>query len=168
MPPVLGSTRRTAREESPPRGGGDRRRRLAVGALGVLVLAWAAVAFLLASADFLARLVGPPQAVGVTAWSPGEYASERLADFLGQIEPRVPPGRVVLFSAPAAAAEEELFLSLWGAYHLPRHRVIRARHPAAGAGEYLVVYDGVPPRPPGEELFRHPVGALYRLPAGAR
>lgn len=136
-----------------------------VAGLGVGVLAWATVAFGLAGAGFLRRLAAPPEAVGVTAWSPGEYASTRLESLFVAVEPRVPPGRVVLFSAPSLAAEEELFLSLWGAYHLPRHRVIRARHPAAATGEYLIVYDG--PGDEGvaaEELLRHPVGRLYRLP----
>lgn len=142
------------------------RRRLAAAA-GLAVLAWTGVACAVAVVRFADRLLGPPRPVGVTGWSPGEYASTRLEGLLAAVEPRVPPGRVVLFSAASAPAEEELFQSLWAAYYLPRHRVVRARHPAAAAaGEYLVVLDGGAAAAPagGEELLRHPAGALYRLP----
>lgn len=152
--------------EPPPR----RLRRAAAAALVVALTLWAGVLFGVAVARFAARLGGPPRPVGVTSWNPGEYASARLERFLAEVEPRVPPGRVVLFSAAAAPAADELFQSLWAAYYLPRHRVIRARHPAAGAaGEYLVVFDGgaaAAPPPGSEELLRRPEGALYRLPGG--
>lgn len=163
MPPVPSLRRPSASRAPSP----ATRRRIA-GVLGVLLAVWVAAASILTGIDFVARLVGPPQPLGVTAWSPGEYASTRLADLLAEVEPRVPAGRVVVFSAPSAGAEEELFLSLWGAYHLPRHRVIRARHPAAGVGEYLVVYDGTAPVAAGEELLRHPAGTLHRLPVDSR
>lgn len=140
------------------------RRDLLGGIAGVLVLAWAAAAFCLAGADFVDRLTGPPRPLGVTAWNPGEYASARLERLFAAVEPLVPPGELVLVSAPAATAEEELFLSLWGAYHLPRHRVVRARHPGSPAGAYLVVLDDGSSAAGGERLLRHPAGALYRLP----
>ena len=146
----------------------SRRRRLAAAA-GLAILAWTGVACAVAVARFADRLIGPPRPMGVTGWSPGEYASGRLEALLAAVDPRVPPGRVVLYSAAAAPAEEEYFQSLWAAYYLPRHRVIRARHPGAAAGEYLVVVDGRGAAAPrgSEELLRHPAGTLYRLPAGA-
>lgn len=144
------------------------RRRLAA-ALGVAILAWTGVACAVAAGRFADRLLGPPRPAGATRWNPGEHAAGRLEAFLAAVEPRVPPGRLVLFSLAAAPAEEEYFQSLWAAYYLPRQRVIRARHPAAAAGEYLVLVDGGGTAPPagGEELLRHPAGALYRLPAAA-
>lgn len=148
-----------------PRFAAPGRRRLAAAA-GLALLAWTGVACAVAVARFADRLLGPPRPVGVTGWNPGEYGSGRLEAFLAAVEPRVPPGRVVLFSAASAPSEEELFQSLWAAYYLPRHRVIRARHPGAAAGEYLVVSDGGAAAAPAgaEELLRHPAGALYRLP----
>ena len=137
-------------------------------AIGLGVLLWSAALFAVALVRFGDRLLGPPRPVGVTAWNPGEYESARLERFLAAVEPHVPPGRVVVF-ATDAPADQELFQSLWAAYHLPRHRVIRSRHPAAGAaGEYLVVFDGGAAAPAGgEELLRRPEGALYRLPGAA-
>lgn len=141
--------------------------RLAAG-LGVALLLWTGAAFALATARFAERLAGPPRAVGATAWNPGEYGAARLEELLAAVEPRVPPGEVVLLSAAAAPAEEELFLSLWAGYYLPRHRVIRARHPAAAEAGYLVALGAdAAPEAGGagaEELLRHPTGTLYRLP----
>lgn len=150
-----------------PLSAAPRRRRLAAAA-GVAILAWTGVACAVAVVRFADRLLGPPRPVGVTGWSPGEYASARLEGLLAAVEPRVPPGEVVLLSAAAAPAEEELFLSLWAGYYLPRHRVIRARHPAAAEAGYLVALGAdAAPETGGagaEELLRHPTGTLYRLP----
>lgn len=137
-------------------------------ALGLALLLWAAAACVAATAGFLERLLGPPRAVGATRWNPGEYGPARLEELLAAVEPRVPPGEVVLLSAGRAPAEEELFLSLWAGYYLPRHRVIRARHPAAAEAEYLVAFGAGQAPPKGEELLRQPSGALYRLPRGGR
>jgi hypothetical protein len=137
-------------------------------ALGAALLLWTAAVFAVASVRFVDRLLGPPRAVGATGWNPGEYGPGRLEELLAAVEPRVPPGEVVLVSAAPAPAEEEMFVSLWAAYYLPRHRVIRARHPAAAQGRWLVAF-GAEASPPGgaaEELLRHPSGALYRLPPG--
>lgn len=132
-------------------------------ALGLALLLWTAAACVVATARFAERLLGPPRPVGASAWNPGEYGSARLEELLAAVEPRVPPGEVVVVSAAAAPAEEELFLSFWAGYYLPRHRVIRASHPAAAAAEYLVALGPDPAPRAGEELLRHPSGVLYRL-----
>lgn len=150
-------------------GGPHRRRRRVALVLGAALLAWTAALFAVASVRFVDRVAGPPRPVGVMGWNPGEYASNRLARLLAAVEPRLPSGSVVLISAGHERRGEEFFLSLWAAYHLPRHRVIGAHHPGAAAGEYLVVFDAPPEAPAGgEALLRHPLGTLYRLPASGR
>ena len=140
-------------------------RRLAA-AVGLALLLWTAAACVVATVRFAQRLLGPPQPAGASAWHPGEYGSARLEELRAAAAPRVPPGEVVVVSAAPAPSEEELFLSLWAGYYLPRHRVIRASHPAAAEARYLIALgpEAAPRR--GEELLRHPSGALYRLPGG--
>jgi hypothetical protein len=138
-------------------------RRLAA-ALGVALLLWTGAACVVATARFAGRLLGPPRPAGASAWNPGEYGAARLEELLAAVEPRVPPGEVVVVAAAPAPAEEELFLSLWAGYYLPRHRVIRASHPAAAEAAYVVALGPAAAAPPaGEELLRHPAGVLYRL-----
>lgn len=138
----------------------------------MVVLGWTAVAFAVATGGFIDRATGPPQPVGVTRWNPGEYAPNQLASLLEAVAPRVPAGRLVLIHADRAPAEEQYFLSLWAAYHLPRHRVVRAGHPAAATGDHLVVFSPghrpPPPEPQWQPVLEHPAGALYRRPAGDR
>lgn len=142
-------------------------RRLAA-ALGLALLLWAAAACVVATARFAQRLFGPPRPVGASSWNPGEHGPARLEELLAAVEPRVPPGEVVVLAAAPAPAEEEMFISFWTAYYLPRHRVIRAGHHAAAQAEYLIALGPDAAPRAGEELLRHPSGTLYRLPRGGR
>lgn len=102
----------------------------------------------------------------VVFWRLGTPPPARLAEFLEPVGEAVPEGSVVVFAtgSEGGGGDAEFFQSLWAAYVLPRHRVVRLARPAARTeGEYLAAYGTEIEHPRLVELDRPPGGVLYRI-----
>jgi hypothetical protein len=135
------------------------RRRAGTAAL-ILLLAVAAVGFAAEVVRFERRLgerVGSPE-----GWRLDSPDAAGVGHFLASVEPTIPPGALVAFAPAVNLPAEEHFISLWAAYHLPRHRLIRYGHYATGSADWLVGYRRTVDDPRFVLARRLPSGALYR------
>lgn len=91
----------------------------------------------------------------VFAWralTPPVQEVRRFAELAGA---RVPEGEAILFTLspddPDARADDEFFLSMWTAYHLPHHPVLRRQNvaPGAAAPRYRLDVTNWPPSQDG-------------------
>lgn len=99
-------------------------------------------------------------------WRFATPQAAELARLAASARGRLPEGAVVAVDAPALDDPANFFLYLWAAYRLPRHDVVRWRHPEERrlAG-YLLAWGEPPPGAAGAvPLLRRPSGGLYRLP----
>lgn len=106
-------------------------------------------------------------------WSLRSPEVEELRGLLAEADGRLPAGSLVAVTSPwPPGGPQEFFFSLWCAYLLPRHDVVRASQPWAlkRADSFLAhrAVSGAPQiePPPGRApvlVFEHPAGSLYRL-----
>ena len=145
--------------------------------VAALLLAWAGWAFAVTALEVGSQSLDRSDPEAVAAWRLGEPRAASLRTFLHTMAVYLPPDRVVAFSAASDDFDQRFFLTLWSAYFLPEHRVVRlpgsVAEPdlAAVPADYVITYnhrfDLPRPGPPGlEEVARHPSGALYRVGGG--
>lgn len=145
-------------------------RRLLLGAL----IVWGAWAFadglLVAFREPPAPLEAPP-----SHWSLRAPAVAELEGFAREIDRALPAGRRIAVGRRGLSPAEDFFLSLWLAYVLPRHDVLRARlRWPLDRADYLLLHrsslddyrpeavEAVFARPP-RLVLEHPAGTLYRI-----
>lgn len=87
-------------------------------------LVWSMIAFGLRGFDALRQAALPPLTPAML-WRIDSSQIEEWAQFFGAVEQRVPLGSTIIVDAPGADPADEFFLSLWAAYYLPRHEVVR-------------------------------------------
>lgn len=98
-----------------------------------------------------------------------------LEGFAREIDRVLPAGRRIAVGHRGLSPSEDFFLSLWLAYVLPRHDVLRARlRWPLDRADYLLLHRGsladfrpeaveaVFDRPP-RLVLEHPAGTLYRI-----
>lgn len=135
---------------------------------GALLLAWIAFWFL-AEVNALRRDTASPPNPGIVAhWGLSTPRAQGFGYWVAKMRPEIPAGAVVVLTSSTGNREQDFFLTLWAAYHLPRHRVIGTEHPEAWTrGEYLLAYDTkVETAPDGRRLSvvaEDHVGVLYRI-----
>ncbi len=99
----------------------------------------------------------PGEGVPPSQWKLGWPQTEGLREGLMMVRGRVPEGALVAVEAPSLDGPELFFLSMWCAYDLPRHTVVRRalveeRHVGA-RGSFLLRW--LPTEEPsGDELVR--------------
>jgi hypothetical protein len=147
---------------------------LRIAILGAAVL-WGAGSFgfevFHAFADSPPPLEAPP-----SQWTLRAAPARELSDFLKGLDAGLPRGSLVAVGDRGLPASEDFFLSLWVAYDLPHHDVVRARHrPLLDRADYLFLYrssledfreeaiDAVFAKRP-VRVAEHPAGTLYRIP----
>lgn len=144
----------------------------------LLLLAWGLTSF---SLELLRafRLPAPPTAPP-SRWTLRSPAVGEIGSFADRIDPILEPGRRIVLSTPRPWAED-FFLSLWHAYHLPRHDVVRGVHRWAHSGATHLIATPTPvstlpgdrvPRLPATPLASHSSPTysahLYRLAGAGR
>lgn len=118
----------------------------------------------------------PPLQAPPSHWTPRAAAVVELEDFLDPLDHGLPRGSRIAVASHGLSESEDYFLSLWAAYHLPRHDVVRALHRRLlDRADYLLLYRSSL-EDFGEEaigavfterpvlLAEHAAGTLYRLP----
>ena len=118
-----------------------------------------------------APLQAPP-----SHWTLRAPAAQELRDFLEPLDRDLPAGRLIAVGTRGLDPSDDFFLSLWVAYHLPHHDVVRAYHrwPLTRA-DHLFLYrsslEDFPERAVEGQFERRPVllregpaGSLYRIP----
>lgn len=106
------------------------------------------------------RTAGRP--LGFSRWQLDTPQSDRLIAFASAVGEQVPAGSVIAFATGAGRGDAEFFQSLWLAYELPRHRVIRLSHRrAAQEAEFLAAYGPRVEHPRLGEAQPLPGGWLY-------
>lgn len=118
----------------------------------------------------------PPPAAPPSHWTPRAAAVAELEGFLNPLDPSLPHGSRIAVGSHGLAESEDFFLSLWAAYFLPHHDVVRAIHRRSLEGaDYLLLYhsslgdfgdEAIAAVFPEEPLLlaEHPAGTLYRIP----
>lgn len=109
-------------------------------------LIWALVAF---GQEMVAVARGQPLGTGAppSSWTLGSPAVESLARTLAPLDRTLPAGRRVALASDLLPAED-FFLSMWCAYLLPRHDLVRAFHqPSLPRARVLITFGA-----PVEEL----------------
>lgn len=146
-----------------------------VGAIFGVAVLWSGwglgVELLHAFLDPPAPLQAPP-----SHWTLRAPAAQELESFLELVNRDLPAGRLIAVGDRGLSPSEDFFLSLWVAYHLPRHDVVRAYHrwPLARA-DHLFLYrsslEDFPQRAVESRFRRRPVllregpaGSIYRIP----
>jgi hypothetical protein len=114
------------------------------------------------------EVLDPPNPGAVAEWSLATPRAESLERFLAAARTRLPPDRVVAFTAGSGQHDQEFFLTLWAAYLLPDQRVLRLDAlPDASGADYVLAYNTELADPRLVPAFRHPSGWLYLVrPAG--
>lgn len=135
-----------------------------------LLVAWAGATLVAELTALRHELRHPPNSGWVADWRLGTPRAEGFASFLAAADRHLPDDSVVVLAAPVPEGPQTFFLTLWAAYHLPRHRVIAEGRAATGPGDspgdYLVAYGVERPGPGRQEVARLPGGVVYRLAAG--
>lgn len=149
-------------------------RPLAVG-LAALLIAWSTW-----SVGRQAQLaLRPPstQWSPVFAWRAQTPAVEEVRRFAERVAARVPQGEPILFTL-AEGGDDEFFLSMWTAYFLPHHRVLRRQNVPPGAVPPRYRLDipnwppaspttspSVAPEEPGARRLLDGLGSLWFIPS---
>jgi hypothetical protein len=118
----------------------------------------------------------PPLRAPPSRWTLRAAPAIELEDFLGGLDTELPRDSRVAVGDRGLPASEDFFLSVWVAYDLPHHDVVRARHrPLLDRADYLFLYrssledfreeaiDAVFAERP-IRVAEHPAGTLYRIP----
>ena len=73
--------------------------------------------------------------------------------FAERVAARVPEGEPILFTL-GEGGDDEFFLSMWTAYYLPRHRVLRRQNvpPGTPRPRYRIDFPSWPPGGSGQEM----------------
>ena len=136
---------------------------------GAVLVGWS---FFSLAQQMRAAMNSPPGAWSpVFAWralTPPVQEVRRFAELVGA---RVPEGEAILFTLeqdPGGRGDDEFFLSMWTAYHLPRHPVLRRQNVAPGtaAPRYRVDVTNWPPS--GAERSSEPLSEAPSHGPGAR
>ncbi len=131
-------------------------------AAGALLL-WTAAGFAVEAARFAAAPAAP-RSGSVADLRLGMPGARGLELFCDQVAPRLGPGDVVAFTGGSTNPLQEDFFALWGAYLLPRQRVLALRDPRAPQlAEWVAAFDTRLDLPRLEEVERFPGGVLYRV-----
>lgn len=119
-------------------------------------------------AEMLHVLTHPP-ADGRTGappifWRFGAPEVTELARSLSALDDRLPAGSVVAVTSPPLPQSGGFFLSMWCAYYLPHHDVVRLELPASRAiAQYVFAWHTTLDHPRLARLERGPAGTLYRV-----
>lgn len=107
------------------------------------LLAWAGIALGWKVAEVFRRPLSVAMEPALM-WRLGSAPVEEWRQFLEAVEQRVPMAAKVLVDAPTLDPADEFFLSMWCAYYLPRHEVVRRNNLVSGAKlpKYRVVPNG--------------------------
>ncbi len=144
--------------------------RRALDGAALISTALAVLALVLAVNEARKRPETAPELLPVQ-WQLGGPQPERLAEWLGRVDRRVPYQSTLLLEAPRRSRDDLLALLSWTSYYLPRQRVLLAsERPGSGRPLYLLMIGaGVEDHPEarGELLELDSVGALVRIPASA-
>ena len=95
-------------------------------------------------------------------WRLGSAPVEEWRKFLEAVGQRVPLGTQILMDAPTLDPADEFFLSMWCAYYLPRHEVVRHDNMVSGAElpKYRLVPNGL------ASFLRQPARIPRSVPPG--
>jgi len=118
----------------------------------------------------------PPLAAPPSHWTPRAAAVSELEGFLDTLDPGLPRGSRIAVGTHGLPESEDFFLSLWAAYFLPHHDVVRTLHRRSLEGaDYLLLYrsslgdfgaEAIAAVFAEEPLLlaEHPAGTFYRIP----
>jgi hypothetical protein len=146
-----------------------RRLRSLAAAVLAAALAWSAWWLGVELAAVRGEVLDPPNPGAVAEWNLATPRAESLERFLAAARTRLPPDRVIAFTAGSGQHDQEFFLALWAAYLLPDHRVLRLDAlPEVSAADYVLAYNTELSDPRLVPALHHPSGWLYLVrPAGA-